>query len=211
MFNIFTSINQDKRGFTLIELTVILIVLGSFILLAGPRFISLIELAEETRIQNDVRVAENLSVLEIYKNGFDLSNDMDGKLEVTNSIEEAVEKGRAYDIQGKIQNMDNIGRETYYQLDRDFIENDLRTNLKGKFLSTNDAKVIYIETEDTGSTLQDKAKNIRVALLDKISNKDSYELAEPNTGKLEEIANQVGIDDAEELIESYTSLLSSIK
>ncbi|NMA86823.1 MAG: type II secretion system protein [Tissierellia bacterium] len=52
-------LKRNKKGFTLIELIVVMAIIGILVMLAMPKFMGYTEKAKLTKIQNDIKVAEN--------------------------------------------------------------------------------------------------------------------------------------------------------
>lgn len=66
---------KNKKGFTLIELIVVIAVLGILVLLATPKFIGYVEDAKVAQIKNDVKAYE--SAYTVLKLEDEVSNYMD--------------------------------------------------------------------------------------------------------------------------------------
>ena len=86
-----------KKGFTIIELIVVVAILGTLVLLAGPKLLGYVEKAELARIQHDVKVIENkmaevintdINTNEWQNNGKDL-----GRVVMRKELYEWINKG----------------------------------------------------------------------------------------------------------------------
>lgn len=66
---------KNKKGFTLIELIVVIAVLGIIVLLATPKFIGYVEDAKVAQIKNDIKAHDSAYI--VLKVEAEASNDMD--------------------------------------------------------------------------------------------------------------------------------------
>jgi prepilin-type N-terminal cleavage/methylation domain-containing protein len=131
--------SKRKKGFTLIELIVVMAVLGILVLLTTPKLIGYVDRAKETVIVNDVRIAEN-NVLELLITG---TEKVDGWEDIDISeLELAKSENKLYDIRGLVS--EDIEDGNYRLISEDYVKKSIGSNLKGKFYVSENAKVYYV-------------------------------------------------------------------
>ncbi|WFA09574.1 BspA family leucine-rich repeat surface protein [Tissierella sp. Yu-01] len=90
---------MNKRGFTLIELIVVIAIVGVLVLIATPKFLNYTAEAREARIKHNIKVAENEVEIYLIKNEAlpDHWKYVEG-----NVLEQAKLEGRLYDREGLV-------------------------------------------------------------------------------------------------------------
>lgn len=163
---------NNKQGFTLIELVVVMIIIGILVLLAAPRFLRYIEKARYTNIINDTRATETVALPSMVKNHMKLpeGTKVDEKADLIEEIRERrtygkdglilmgdeefnPDVGRLSEIRGE----ETLGR--FYKLDKkDYVRPETRTRLKGEFYIAYDGTVIYVSEEGKTASGQEGEK-----------------------------------------------------
>lgn len=165
--------NISNKGFTLIELVVVLIIIGVLVLLATPRFLKTIKLAKYTQIINDIRVTEDVSVAHMVKN-MELPKNK-GLVKKDDLIKQAKEN-KSYLKNGLIQLEDTEDKEVevgsvklvgeddlkgFYLLDKElFVRRETRTRLKGDFLINRDGVSIYVDIKGYDWNIEEDDQDI---------------------------------------------------
>ncbi|HHT96866.1 MAG TPA: hypothetical protein GXZ90_03100 [Clostridiales bacterium] len=131
-----TSIKKFNKGFTIVELLVLFVVLGILVLLAMPKFKDHMDKAKVARIRHDVKAAEG----KVDEYLININNDFDnwedkaiGEL-VISAIDDKI-----YDIKGPAN---TIETGEYKLLPKTIIK-DIKTKLKGTFYANQGGKVYY--------------------------------------------------------------------
>ncbi|MDU5080539.1 leucine-rich repeat protein [uncultured Tissierella sp.] len=129
---------MNKRGFTLVELIVVIAVIGILVLIATPKLIGYTQEAKKTNILNDIRVLENKIEEYLIKNDDRLPNEfLDTELII---LETAQTEGKLYSVKGSVS-VDNVLSGTFKEIHNNFI----KSKLKGKFYVNNKAEVYYLD------------------------------------------------------------------
>ena len=142
---------KDKKAFTLIELIVIIAVLGILVLIGVPRFMGHIEKAELTKIQHDVKVAEN-KMAEVLSD----DNDFVSWADSEKDLDELLPNNQLYEKQGIAKNVEliqpvNDEEQSGYKIIPENIIKKTGTKLKGPFYSNKLGKVYYENPIKNGS------------------------------------------------------------
>lgn len=133
---------RNKRGFTLIELIVVMAIIGILVLLAMPKFLGYTQRARITNIKHDVKVAED-KIEEYLIKYHKLPDDW---VEVTKEQLEALkDEKKLYDKEGLVEN--NVDDGEYKIIKDDFVKTEIRSKLKGTFYANNDGRVYYEDTK----------------------------------------------------------------
>src|SRR5690554_1979670 len=90
-----------EKGFTLIELIVVIAILGILVLLALPKFLGHTEDAKLVQIQNDVKVVENALEVEFIEDPDYIVNKGWGSVNLE-TMNEYVEEDSLFDSKGKV-------------------------------------------------------------------------------------------------------------
>jgi len=115
-------------------------IIGILVMLAMPKFMGYTERAEETKIQNDIKVAEN-KVEELLTKEEEKFSDW---TPVDKSeIDTARDEGKLYDRSGAIEADAEIDNGEYREIADNFIKKDIGSKLKGKFYANDDGRVYY--------------------------------------------------------------------
>lgn len=156
---------NNKKGFTLIELIVVIAVLGILVLLAAPKFLGYIEKAKIAQIVNDVKAYEDdLGVVEIDDEYFVIANFQEVNVE---DLLNAGYEGNLYSKKGRV-NLDVLAEtetewdgwtlldefewDYYYLIDRNLMT--VNSKLKGNFYVNSEGGVFY--TEDPASPISNE-------------------------------------------------------
>jgi len=128
---------KKNKGFTLIELVVVMAIIGVLVLLAMPKFMSYMQKAKTTNIKHDIAVTETALAATLVKdNKFpsiwrNISND---------ELKTFADANKIYDKQG----LTTIVEDGYYtEINKDFLKTQLSTKLDGSFYANNDGTVYY--------------------------------------------------------------------
>ncbi|WP_353096125.1 BspA family leucine-rich repeat surface protein [Tissierella praeacuta] len=161
---------MNKRGFTLIELIVVIAIIGVLVLIATPKILNYTVEAREARIKHDIKVAENEVEIYLIKNEA-LPNSwsyVDG-----NILEQAKSDGKLYDRNGLVTDeiegafniftipvyADEVFGRQYKEISNDFID----SKEKGKFyVSEVNSKVYYVDVKMEGTKPEDS--NVKYTL-----------------------------------------------
>lgn len=134
------KINSNKKGFTLIELIVVISILGILVLLATPRFTGYTKDAKDIQIANDIRAYEVSTMIEKMDNP-ELTNDW----LILSDEELATVNGSGKVLNKKKEVVSNLGGKVY-------IVQDIKVNssLDGTFLLNENDEVFYYDGEVNG-------------------------------------------------------------
>lgn len=128
---------NNKKGFTLIELIVIIAVLGILVLLAAPKFIGYIERAKLVQIQNDSKAHESFIEAKTVENQNYYKNWPQISVE---ELKKEIEAGALYNKTGLLNKQSEISENIlYYEIPKKLIN----TKLKGKFIYSEGGTVYY--------------------------------------------------------------------
>lgn len=162
------KLNNNNKGFSLIELIVVIVIIGILVLLATPKFLNYIEEARYTQIINDIKVLENVAIPDIIKNDMEFPI---GTEKEASDLSEGIKSHVAYKKDGLVlmenddykPNIGNIsaipGEEIgeYYKLDRNkFVVKKSTTRLKNNFYINKEGVVIYIDAKMDLDNNEDK-------------------------------------------------------
>lgn len=138
------KILKSIKGFTFIELLIVMSLIGGLTVMAAPNFIGQTDRAHMAGIRNDIMILESkvgeLAVLNPTKvEGWP---EPDG-----GQLERALAHERLYNRHGLII----VGEHTEQQLrlnqlPADFVEDELKTYLSGTFFSDDKGQIYYEET-----------------------------------------------------------------
>lgn len=121
---------KNKKGFTLIELIVVIAILGILVLLATPKFIGYVEDAKLAQIKNDVKAYESEMTALLIK------DPTAGDMWIMTEADYMDEK--FYDKRGLIE--EDLSGQRFYVINDDV---NVNSKLKGEFLRTEDDTVYY--------------------------------------------------------------------
>lgn len=154
---------KNKKGFTLIELIVVIIVIGVLVLLAAPKFLGYTEKAKLTQIQNDVKAMENS--VEVYLSNSD--NRFDNWTDSDKDLNEIAAGGKLFEVSGLVEEVDTSKN---YKIVPDEIKNKVNTKLTGAFYSDDSAKVYYESDKTLGGENKDNGIYTEEEIEDLVNN-----------------------------------------
>jgi prepilin-type N-terminal cleavage/methylation domain-containing protein len=93
----FKKMHSKSKGFSLIELIVVIAIIGVLVMLAAPKLMGFTERAQEARIQSDVKVMEGKIAEQYMDSGYDFDGDVDGSV-----IDDMIGEKTVYSIKGKV-------------------------------------------------------------------------------------------------------------
>ena len=133
---------MKNKGFTLIELIVIIAVLAILVLLATPKFLNYTKDAKLTQIINDVKVTEGILEIYLIKNNDTLPPN--GTSISSDAIKTEVPKNKVFDTKGLVQNEEQVTGSVFEILSKDFVKKTSNSKLNGEFIASSKGKVYYI-------------------------------------------------------------------
>jgi len=139
---------KKKKGFTLIELIVVMAIIGILVLLAAPRFLGQTQEAKETKILNDVKVAE-AKVGEYLIDHEGVTADwtpVDAVL-----VKSLADERRLYNREGLL--VEDVGTDSLYAVPESFVEKDIRSNLDGAFYTNDDGDIFFVAKTGKANTV----------------------------------------------------------
>ncbi|HHT98009.1 MAG TPA: hypothetical protein GXZ90_08980 [Clostridiales bacterium] len=134
------KLRKFYKGFTFIELLVIIVILGILILLALPRFKGHIENAHLAHIKNDVKVAEGIATPELFEN----NNEWPKYWEPVDKdwLVLIAERNALYETKGLVDG--EIEDDEYARMTKE----SFTTKLKGDFYVNKGGKAYYVNNAD---------------------------------------------------------------
>lgn len=161
----------NNRGFSLIELIVVMAIIGILVLLATPKFLNYIDMANIINIKNDIKVLENSIIADIVRN--ENIKYYDGFEEVDQvEFQNIIDNEEYYILDLEIN--DNFFEKSYV-VPKIFINKHMNTRLKGEFIVTYDGYVMYVD-----NYTYDKDIDNNIFVVDNIK----YEFINENNKKL---------------------------
>lgn len=133
--------DKNKRGFTSIELIVVMVIIAALVLLAVPRFIEKTNEAKMTQIKNDVRVAEDKLTELLIKNPVVYDN----WVEADKSILQGYIESKDEQLFGRGGPVLELEAGSYKEVGEKFVEN-INSQLGGEFFANEKGTVYYFET-----------------------------------------------------------------
>ena len=127
---------ENKEGFTLIELIVVMVIIAILVLLAAPQFMGYTQKARVANIQNDTAVVESVVMEELVIN----DEVFDGWYSPSENLEDAFNNGELYGRGGLLVEFDE--NEDYRIVDQSVVKG-ARSQLNGTFYSDKYGNVIY--------------------------------------------------------------------
>jgi len=141
---------EVRKGFTLIELIVVMVIIGILVLLATPKFMGYTQKAKLTQIMHDVKVVESVTESYLASNNDKLPPN--GIIIAIDDIKVEVINNKVFDYKGKVTNEGSIIGSNFEVLDKDFIKKESKSRLPGQFIANDDGKVYYIHDKPVGGT-----------------------------------------------------------
>ena len=203
---------SKSRGFTLVELIVVMAIIAILVLLALPRFMDYVDKARVTNIKNDIKIAEDL--LTEYLIEYDTLPDDWGEVS-TSELDTFKEEFKLYEKEGLVS---EIQDGDYVTIDKQFLKDGMKTRLKGTFYTNLEAKVYYEDLkpgkvksleekiEEGLDDIEDKIDKIEDKIDELPEDIDPEDTPEDIQDKIDEIIDDINevkddIDDVEDLIE----------
>lgn len=168
------KLNKNK-GFTIIELIVVIVVLAILILLAAPKLLGYTEKARIAQITNDVRVHENVIEARLVKN-----KNYTSEWSIVNEdvLKEFKESKLLYDRKGLVEDSEVLDGK-YLTIP----SKTVNTKLKGRFYLDEGGKVFYADN----STSKQNSNEEEVAKGDSLISAAGDYFLYMNNGKLQKL------------------------
>lgn len=125
---------KNKKGFTVIEFTVVILVIGILMIIAKPNFMRNVEKTKLTHIVYDIKVAES-HVEELI-----ITDRMATNWEPLSSfdLESETKKGNVYELSGLTY---SIEKSKYQKISK----RNFKSKLKGDFYVNLEGKIYYVD------------------------------------------------------------------
>lgn len=133
----------NEKGFTIVELIVVIAVLAILVLLATPKFIGYTETAKITQIKNDIKAYEGFTTLSKLE-----EENITSEWNVLLPRERDSLEGKVYDKRGEV----SLPNEILYIIPE---TKDVKSNLEGTFLTNENNNVYYSTEKFIGGSLDD--------------------------------------------------------
>lgn len=145
---------RNKKGFTLIELIVVIAVLGILVLLAAPKFLGYTQDANVATMKADAKVLENASLV------YHVEQEVDGKPGAWPVDENKEFTFQLVDVDGS-GTVDESDKLTGYAFDTTKLADKVKT-LKGdlsNYALTADGDVFYVGDTSSGDAVKEGVKD----------------------------------------------------
>lgn len=175
---------KHHKGFTIIELIVVIAVLGILVLLAAPRFLNYVEEARIANIKHDIKVVEGVITEHLVLNDKLPEDWTDTSID---NLNKTASQNRLYEKQGLAKRVED---GEYKEINKTFLKDKMNTKLGGKFYSNEEGKVYYEDSKPS--------RFAKDNLFDRDVNVEDF-----NTSKLEVLGYNFpnGIYEPQDLIE----------
>ena len=119
MNKLMNKVRKNKKGFTLIELIVVMAILGILVLLAAPRFLNYTKQAEVTTMQADAKVLSNAALVYNTENegkwpveDDDAAIEIDGKSVTVATLKEEALKDHVQTLKNDIEDYKLVTKDS---------------------------------------------------------------------------------------------------
>ena len=159
---------KSIKGFTLIELIVVIVIIGILVLLATPKFLNYIKMAKLTQIKHDTKVLENVILAHMIKFNGELPSWAKTPLD-DGELEDYLIDGKVYTSKGKVledgtiednmRSMKNVVyaekleeknldiEDDFYIVSTEAKKEQIRSRLKGTFIVNKEGKGVYVDED----------------------------------------------------------------
>ena len=138
MNKLMNKVRKNKKGFTLIELIVVIVILGILVLLAAPRFLNYTKDADVATMQADAKVLSNAALI------YNIEHEGNWPVEVKVVDEETGEKteveARTKTINGKEVKVQNLNKDA-------FKDQTLKNDIKD-YVMVSEGTTIEVSTDE---------------------------------------------------------------
>lgn len=128
-----------SRGFTFIELMVVMAIIGILLLFAVPNQLGKLERGRTVRIQNDVMLVESIIREKLVLDESILDPWENERLEELNSFKE---QGILYDREGQVGEISELNTK---RIPKDIVKEEMFSELEGTFFVTIEGEVYYMD------------------------------------------------------------------
>lgn len=136
---------QSRRGFTFIELLIVMSLISGLSLLAAPRYIGQVSRSHETGIRNDIMILEH-TIRELHV--LDQSSLVGWPSTPSTSLATYHDDDVLFNVDGLMDDSQRDWDEkTFTRLPEDFVDEELKTYLKGAFYLDDNGQVYYADVQ----------------------------------------------------------------
>lgn len=133
---------RGKKGFTLIELIVVITILGVLVLIATPKFLDYVGKATEVQVKNDIRAYESSIGAEMIKDPDFIAKQNWGTIS-SSELQGNKDNNEVFNKEGILKNNFVLANE-YYKVEN---YKNVKSKLKGDFLVDDNGNVLYHGTD----------------------------------------------------------------
>lgn len=140
------EILNDNKAITMVESIVVTSIIGVLVLLGGMAMNKYVDKTKKTQFIYDSKIAEDASTIYYV---FNEKLPIEGIKPIDKDLfKEIVDMGIVYNKEGLVKDPEKYIEKDYYFLAVDFIEEEVRSKLDGRFLVTDECEIMYLDNKE---------------------------------------------------------------